>query len=328
MRALDVQWVAASMTHFATIIAIMLTAATSSPAASDSEIGHRRLPPLLPSHALQSKVNHAVQVSLEHFADRGLRPNQLAVTVVDLEDSDHPITASHRGSELIYPASVVKLFYLVAVHQWLEDGRLQDTPELRRAMRDMVVHSHNDPTHYIIDLLTETTSGPELPDTDLVIWHDRRNAVNRYFSELGFPAINLNKKPWCEGPYGRESQAIQRFQPSRNWLSTDATAHLLTALFLDQLVSPARCSEMRELLRRNTDTSDVSDPQARFSGPALPKGAILWSKAGWTSETRHDAACVQLPNGRKVIMVCFTVDHAGEPAIIHTLVRAILEQLS
>lgn len=32
---------------------------------------------------------------------------------------------AYRGVELIYPASVVKLFYLVAVYEWLEKGMIR-----------------------------------------------------------------------------------------------------------------------------------------------------------------------------------------------------------
>jgi hypothetical protein len=45
---------------------------------------------------------------------------------------------SYRGVERIYPASVVKLFYLVAAHEWLERGMIQPSAELERAMRDMI----------------------------------------------------------------------------------------------------------------------------------------------------------------------------------------------
>ncbi len=37
---------------------------------------------------------------------------------------------NYRGIEPIYPASIVKLFYLLAVFEWKEKGMLQTTPEL------------------------------------------------------------------------------------------------------------------------------------------------------------------------------------------------------
>ena len=66
---------------------------------------------------------------------------------------------SYRGVERIYPASVVKLFYLVAVHEWLEKAMIQTSAELERAMKDMIIDSSNDATGLVMDVLTGTTSG-------------------------------------------------------------------------------------------------------------------------------------------------------------------------
>ena len=279
---------------------------------------------------LQALVDGAVHQTLSKFADKQLKPDQIAVTLVDLRDPQHPVRASYRGNAQIYPASVVKLFYLVAVHRWLEDGKLQDTDELRRALRDIIVRSFNEATHYVVDVLTGTTSGPELPPDELKLWADKRDAVNRYYASLGYTNINVNKKPWCEGPYGRETQASKAFKPGRNLLTTDATARLLSEIVTGKAVTAKRCAEMMELLKRDPfGKSDDPDDQAHgFTGPALPPGAKLWSKAGWTSETRHDAAYIELPNGAKFVLVTFTADHANERDIIPSLARVVAEGMT
>ena len=284
------------------------------------------MPPVEP--ARQRLVEAAVERARARFTVPPLRADELAVTLVDLTRPGAPARGSYRGDVPIYPASVVKLFYLLAVHRWLEDGRLADTPELQRALRDMIGLSYNEATHYVVDLLTDTTSGPELPEAELRVWFDKRNAVNRYLATLGYTGINVNKKPWCEGPYGRESQAIRAFEPKRNLLTTDATARLLFEIVTGQAVSPARSAAMLELMRRDL-TATLADPddQALFSGPALPPGARLWSKAGWTSETRHDALYAELPDGRKFVLVVFTVGHAHEREIIREIVRAVVAGL-
>jgi hypothetical protein len=83
---------------------------------------------------------------------------------------------------------------------------------------------------------------------------------------------------------------------------------------------------MRQLLARDPTTkSDDPDHQAMFTGPALPPGAKLWSKAGWTSTARHDAAYVELPNGAKFVLVTFTTEHAKQPEIIRTVARVVVE---
>ena len=146
-----------------------------------------------PSPRLQSVVDSAVVEAGKQFPK--LQPNQIAVTLVDLRDPAKPARASHRGGEQIYPASVIKLFYLAAAHRWMEDAKLTDTPELRRALSDMIIHSYNEATHYVLDVLTGTTSGPELPEAELKAWFDQRNAVSRYFAGLGYRNVVARRRP-------------------------------------------------------------------------------------------------------------------------------------
>lgn len=272
----------------------------------------------------QRRADEIAAQTLAQFATQSLSAEQLAFTIIDLTDPARPRRASYRGDAVIYPASVIKLFYLAATHRWLEDGKLTDTPELRRALKDMIVDSSNDATAYIVDLLTDTTSGPELSETDLAAWVEKRGAVTRYFTALGYEKINASKKPWSDGPYGRESQAAQRYEPRRNWLTTDATARLLAEIATGRAVTPARSAEMMTLLRRDP-TAPTNDPddQARFTGTGLPVGAKLWSKAGWTSSTRHDAAYIELPDGRRLVLVVFTTDHANNRAILPAVARLL-----
>jgi len=111
---------------------------------------------------LQDLVNEAAKTALDKFKDKGLKDENLSVTLIDLRDPQHPATAGFRGNERVYPASVVKLFYLAAVHRALEDKRIEDTPELRRALRDMIVDSSNEATQYIVDVLTPPLSAATL----------------------------------------------------------------------------------------------------------------------------------------------------------------------
>lgn len=277
---------------------------------------------------LQSLVDRAAQAALQKYADEKLQPEQLAITLIDLRDPAQPRRASVRGATSIYPASVIKLFYLAAAHRWMEDGKLRDTAELRRAMKDMIIDSSNDATAYVVDVLTDTTSGPELSAEEIKVWFDKRNAVNRYFASLGYTGINANKKPWGDGPYGRETQARDLFEQKRNMLTTDATARLLAEIATGKCVTPARSAQMMALLSRDPATKDPDpDNQAKFTGPVLPAGAKLWSKAGWTSTARHDAAYIELPNGAKFVLVTFTTDHAKEPEILRTVAKVVVDEM-
>jgi len=281
--------------------------------------------------SLQDLVNEAAHAALTKFADKKLTEAQLSITLIDLRNTQHPVTASFRGNERVYPASVVKLFYFVAVHRWLEDKKIQQTDELKRAVHDMIVDSSNEATQYVLDVLTLTTGGFELPPSEMEEWQNKRNVVNRYYSSLGYTNINTNQKTFCEDAYGREKVSRGPNGENRNKLTTDATARLLAEIVTGRAVSPARSAQMMELLKRDfAGTPKDNDDQGHgFTGIALQgSGAKLWSKAGWTSTTRHDAAYVELPNGAKFVLVTFTTDHANEREIIPTVARVVIDGIA
>jgi len=172
------------------------------------------------NNSLQDLVNRAAKTTIERFADKKLEEKHLSITLIDMRDPAHPATASFRGNERIYPASVVKLFYLVAAHRWLEDKKIEETPELKRALRDMIVDSSNEATQYVLDVITHTTGGYELTAKEMEEWQYQRNAVNRYFTSLGYSNINVNQKTFCEDAYGREKVSRGPNGENRNKLTT------------------------------------------------------------------------------------------------------------
>jgi len=273
-----------------------------------------------------------VSATLQQFAVEKLQSNQLAVTLVDLREPQASIQASYRGAVPIYPASVVKLFYLVAAHRWMEDGRVKESDELRRAMRDMIVDSYNEATHYVVDVLTGVTSGPELPADQMTEWINKRNVVNRHFASLGYTNLNINQKPWCEGPYGRERIFVGKNYENRNALTTEATAHLWVEIVQQRAVSPVRSAAMMALLQRDpfkkVEKGEEPDQATEFTGKALPPGSKLWSKAGWTSTVRHDTAYVELPNGSRFVLVIFTNGHSKQTEIIPAMAQKVVDYFS
>jgi beta-lactamase class A len=281
--------------------------------------------------SLQNLVNRAANTALERFAEKKLQQDQLSITLIDLRDLKRPVTASFRGNERIYPASVVKLFYLVATQRWLEDKKIEETPELTRAVRDMIVDSSNEATQYVVDVLTQTTGGYELPPKEMEEWQYKRNAMNRYFAGLGYTNINVNQKTFCEDAYGRERVSRGPNGENRNKLTTDATARLMMEIVTGKAASPARTALMMDLLKRDYtgQSSDNDDQGHGFTGIALQgrQGVRLWSKAGWTSTTRHDVAYLELPDGTKFVLATFTTNHANDRDIIPTVARVVLDGL-
>ncbi len=231
-----------------------------------------------------------------------------------IEFWSYPIRGyAYQGDRPIYPASVVKLFYLVACHEWLQTGMIQPGSELERAMQDMIVDSSNDATGLVVDMLTGTTSGPELPAGPFATWEYQRNIVNRYFQSLDWPelvAANINQKTWCDGPYGREQAFVGADKKNRNLLTTNGTARLVHSIIGGVAVSAERSQAMMKLMQRSLDPQVLAtDPENQvtgFLGEGLPAGAQVWSKAGWTSQVRHDAAYIELPDQQPYLLVVFT----------------------
>ncbi len=221
---------------------------------------------------------------------------------------------SYRSGERIYPASLAKLFYLVAMHEWLEQGMATVSSELARAIRDMTIDSSNDATSLVVDTLTGTTSGPELSAGPFTTWKAQRNLVNRYYQSLGWlelDPININQKTWSEGPYGRERIFVGEMRENRNMLTTDAVARLLHSIVGGAAVSGDRSGQMMQLLQRDlhlagTPPAPGEENQVNgFLGAGLPPESQIWSKAGWTSQVRHDAAYIELPDRQPYLLVAF-----------------------
>ncbi len=281
------------------------------------------------SPKLAEQAKSILQSTWEEFPTLG--KNQIALTwMVD----DNPVRSfSYRGRELIYPASVVKLFYLVAIHQWLESGKIIASAELDRAIHDAITISSNDATSLIVDMLTETTSGPELAPDAFQTWQYQRNMVNRYFQSLGWAeldGINVNQKTWGDGYYGRERAFVGSDGSNRNMLTTDGVARLLYSIVRRVAVSGKRSQEMMSLLRRHLTPEDLAGKGSEekqisgFLGQGLPKVAKLWSKAGWTSQVRHDAAYIEIPQVPSYLLVVFTEgkENSQNPALLPFLGKA------
>ena len=284
--------------------------------------------------ALDALATKAARDAIEQFKDDKIKEDEIAVTVIDLRDASNPSTGNFRGDAPMFPASVVKLFYLAATHQWLEDGKLQDSDELRRTMRDMIVDSSNDATAMIVDALSDAINGPPLPEAEMKQWAEKRNAVNRYFASLGYTiggatGINVNQKTYCEGPYGREKLFIGPKYENRNKLTTNATAKLMADVALGKAVTPDRSKQMMDLLQRDpaSKPGGSDDQDTGFTAAALPPGSKLWSKAGWTSTARHDSAYFETADGVRAVVVIFTTGHSRQRKLVPAVAQTLLDGL-
>lgn len=300
----------------------------------------------LPDSRLQSELARVLDETQVAFPL--LAPNQIAVTWIHYEPpyrmntggalsaeefwKYRPSGASYRGVELVEPASLVNVFYIVAAYVWLEQGMTAPSLETDRAIADTLVNDSNDAASYIVDLLSGTSSGPSLPAGPFETWKAQRNIVNRYFAQLDWPelrAANLNQKVWRDGPYGREQDFLGETFDNRNRLTTEAVARLLHSVVGGVSVSAARSQEIMKLLAHArtmpkasfdpaTVAADSADQEFGFIGAGISPNAQIWSKSGSNSQVRYDAAYIESDSTHPYMLVVFIggKEHSQNEAII------------
>ncbi|ABX09572.1 serine hydrolase [Prochlorococcus marinus] len=253
---------------------------------------------------------------LQKFAEDG-RPNlQKSISIIWIcYEGQNPSSSSGFGAcwlpkKLIYPASLVKLIYACAVEDWLDKDLLVESSELRRAQSDMIKHSSNDATSYIVDMLTGTTSGPSIKGFNWECWKQQRNIVNNWLKSFQFQEldlINCSQKTWNDGPYGREKDFYGDKNQNRNALTSLAVAKVLEGIMTSSFLSIKATKKLRDLLSRSLDLvsrkADTENQIDGFLGEGLPQGSQIWSKAGLMSEARHDAAWFITPKGSPTLLV-------------------------
>lgn len=262
--------------------------------------------------ALEQKLRAAADQTFAEFPS--LKPADLAISLVDLNGG----RADYNGDAAFYPASVIKIFFMADIYL----QKQQSLGDVDRALKEMIVVSDNDATAYLVDILAGTCAGEELQGRSLRRFTERRRNINRHFAKLGYD-ISAMMKPWSFGPYGRELQLLGEKRVNRNRLTANGTAALMLWIARGRATGSA---PMMELLHRPLDPLREDENQVKkFIGEALPAGSKLWSKAGWTSEVRHDAAYVELPGGQKFVLVIFTRGQAHDLTLLPEIARNILE---
>jgi len=117
-------------------------------------------------------------------------------------------------------------------------------------------------------------------------------------------------------------------RPKRNRATSNSVASLILWILRRRAVSPTASDAMLAFMQRELKmTGGEEDQVTSFIGEALPAGTKLWSKAGWTSEVRHDSALLGLPGGRRVIVVIFTRGTADDKTLLPAITKTLLGEL-
>ncbi|HET7711823.1 MAG TPA: serine hydrolase, partial [Thermoanaerobaculia bacterium] len=270
--------------------------------------------------SISTGLRHAAEATLKQYPK--LTAENLAISVVDLTNPATVARGDFNGDARFYPASVIKLFFMADVYH----QRKESWGDADRALKEMIVVSDNDATAFLVDILTDTCSGSRLSGRALRRFIEKRKKVNRYFESMNYD-VSAMMKPWSFGPFGRDVQALGENRVYRNRATANGTASLLLWIVRGRAVSSAASKAMMDLMERPLAPQRKDENQVKdFIGEALPTGTRLWSKAGWTSEVRHDAAYLEFPGGKKIVLVIYTRGVAGDTTLLPAITRNVMAE--
>ncbi|MBV5262361.1 serine hydrolase [Synechococcus moorigangaii CMS01] len=253
----------------------------------------------------------------------GLPAETVSVVLVDLSNQ---AISTYQPDQFHYPASISKLFWLTAFYAQVEQGLLNLT-DYETDIALMLQKSDNNATSRIVDAITHTTTSPLAESTipqDYQTWLSRRMQLNTFFEAAGYEGINISQKTYpitdieIMEPVGFDQQMREDLnnptKPIRNRLTAYQAARLMTEIATGQSVSTKASQQMFQLLARDLNQDwqspkDYFNPVQYFFGEDLPKDARLYSKAGWTSQGRHEVAYIESSDGQQQYILSIFADH-------------------
>ena len=276
-------------------------------------VSHR--PPFYPYASLKSIVNDIVYM----VRRRGLSTNNLSISLVDL--TSQPCCAYGRYLDEVprFPASISKLFWMVALYGQYNNYLLDKGTIPEAEIYKMIQDSDNEPASLIVDRLTGTQSGQDLLPAELDTWIRNRQWINRYFQKAGYQ-VNVSQKNFpipylgMKEPAGPDLQIRGKgVKPIRNHLITYDVARLLYEIDSGSAISPNDSQRMKKYMLRDLNPEVWQKKQYNsiegFFAESLPRNTRVFSKVGWTSFSRQDAAIIASPDGSvRYILVIFGDD--------------------
>jgi len=240
------------------------------------------------------------------------KAEDISISFLVREAGDHNPTESfktlveHNPDTYFHPASLLKLFITTMAN------KLYPSPEeeLTQAINETIIHSDNDALAYLIDYLAPYPWDYNSTDSKNTLQElcESRLKINQFFIDSGFSAdINLANKCFSFDYYGKEKEIYKEL--GANQITNRDLSKLLILIekgfpLIMQAMQRTLNDENAEIGVRqesrnisssiiDTDTYQVE----AFAGKILRDKLGLkqiYSKAGWNSRVRHDAAIFTL----------------------------------
>lgn len=258
-------------------------------------------PDLEPSQQLQGIVDEMMEL----IKARRLPTEPLSITLINVKTGE---TAGYQQKSLKYPASVVKLFWMVNVFDQMQRGILPNEPVYGADLNRMIQQSSNDAASRLVDAVTSTDSGYNLRGEKYDNWVKKRLKMTDFFSKAGYEGIAIHQKTYPiyylrhEEPEGRDMQMWNDSTVAKNQISSEHAARLMYEIVTGKAVSPEASAKMVHFLARDLRLSAWRENTARFGGfnpirgflgQGLPLEVDFASKAGLTDTGRHEVAFIR-----------------------------------
>ncbi|MFB2833124.1 serine hydrolase [Floridanema evergladense] len=256
---------------------------------------------LKPSQQLQGIVDEMVQL----IQSRKLPTQPLSIALINVKTGE---ISGFQQNTLLYPASVVKMFWMVSVFDEMHRGILPNEPVYSADLNRMIQQSSNDAASRLVDAVTNTESGYFLRGEKYDKWANKRRKISEFFSKAGYEGIAIYQKTYPIAylrhkiPEGRDLQMWNDPKELKNQISSEHAARLMYEIVTGKAVSPEASAKMIQFLARDLRLSSWRENTARFGGfnpirgllgQGLPAEVDFASKAGWTETGRHEVAFVR-----------------------------------
>lgn len=294
------------------------------------------------------KFNKSLQEIVDDIVffieNQKLPKDSLSILLIDVKSSQY---AGYQENKMRYPASVVKMFWMVAAYEQINHKILSNEVRLDNFIGQMIKESSNNAASIILDKITDTTSGEELADKKFEDWLKKREFVNQFYQLAEYKDININQKTYpisalnLSEPKGRDLQLrIDPENPIRNQISANHAGRLLYEISQGKAISSKYSDKMINLLKidavtrqekRNLQDPNQFNPVRGFLSYSLPDEIFYAGKAGWTSKSRQEAAYISSEDGKTeyiLVVIAESEDYSSNWGIFPEISSQVLQKMS
>lgn len=280
--------------------------------------------------------------ALEKFSELDNPNINISIHLDELNEGVRLINYSWIKDDVIYyPASLIKLFasFLTKfkIQQNLksfikerdpsdpEFGTRTTIDDLYDAISETLKHSDNDALGLLVDFITDTSSGLRLHDGEYDSFKAKRISIEHFFKSRNYsPELILRNKCFSFAPYGRDRQLV--YEDGEQIMSNRVNINDVNKIMKDIKLNYA---DLLPLMKRDFD--DIEDEHIKFIAAGLTEFrddiSEFYSKAGWTSKVRHDAALIKTNSGDEFLFVIMTRGLSKHNDLIPEITSKIFKEI-